>query len=77
MERATTLTVCAGSGATEYYLDVGTTRGGTDVYARSQGLALSRTVNNVPGGSVPVYVRLFTRLGAIWQYTDYTFTAAP
>jgi hypothetical protein len=35
-------------------------------------------VPNLPLTGSPVYVRLYTRFaGTGWQYTDYTFTAAP
>jgi len=67
----------AGSGALEYTLHVGTTGGGTDVYAQSAALNLSTTVTNLPGGGVPVYVRLWTRFNTGWQYTDYSYTASP
>jgi hypothetical protein len=57
---------------------VGTTPGGYNLYFGSQGLNLTATVPNLPLTGSPVYVRLYTRFaGTGWQYTDYTFTAAP
>jgi hypothetical protein len=54
---------------------VGTAPGGANLYAKSQGLNLAATVNTLPGGGVPIYVRLMTRFGSTWQYTNYTFTS--
>src|SRR5437870_13599594 len=67
----------AGTGATEYWLDVGTTgAGSTNLYSQSQGLSLSGTVNGLPIDGSTVYVRLWTRLGGTWQFNDYTYRAA-
>jgi hypothetical protein len=71
-----TFTWSAGSGAAQYWLDIGTTPGGTNVYTKSQGTATSTTVSGLPGGSVTLYVRLWTRFGTGWQFSDYTYTAA-
>ncbi|HSB68881.1 MAG TPA: Ig-like domain-containing protein, partial [Candidatus Methylomirabilis sp.] len=64
-------------GAAEYWLSVGTTQGGVDLYNRSQGLGRSATVSPLPGGSVKIFVRLWTRSGTIWKLNDYSFTSAP
>src|SRR2546429_7188849 len=66
----------AGTGATEYWLEVGTTGvGSTNLYSQSQGLNLSGTVNGLPTNGSTVYVRLWTRLGA-WWLIDYTYLRA-
>jgi hypothetical protein len=63
--------------ATQYWLSLGTTVGGTNIYDASQGLALSRTVGKLPTNGSTIYARLFTRTaGAGWKYTDTTYTAA-
>jgi predicted extracellular nuclease len=68
----------AGSTALEYWLDVGTTLGGTQIYSAPQGTGLSATVSGLPSGGVPVYVRLWSRLPKLgWTYNEYTYTAAP
>jgi hypothetical protein len=68
----------AGSTALEYWLDVGTTLGGTQIYSAPQGTGLSATVSGLPTGGVPVYVRLWSRLPKLgWTYNEYTYTAAP
>src|SRR3989442_396497 len=67
----------AGTGATEYWLEVGTTGvGSTNLYSQSQGLNLSGTVSGLPTNGSAVYVRLWTRLGGTWQFNDYAYTAA-
>ena len=65
-------------GATEYWLTIGTTGvGSNDVYGGSQGTSLSGTVSGLPTNGSPVYVRLWTLLGGtLWQFNDYTYTAA-
>src|SRR3989442_9565749 len=66
----------AAAGATQYWLDVGTTGvGSTNLYSQSQGLNLSGTVNGLPTDGSTVYVRLWTLLGT-WQFNDYTYRAA-
>ena len=50
-------------------------RGPARCISASTGTAPSATVAGLPGGSVPVYVRLWSRFGTTWQYNDYTFTA--
>ena len=68
----------AGTGATEYWLEVGTTGvGSTNLYSQSQGLSLSGTVSGLPTNGSAVYVRLWTRLGGTWQFNNYMRTRRP
>ena len=67
----------AGTGALEYFFYAGTTQGANNIVGRSTGTARSLAVSNLPRGGGTVYVRLWTRLATGWQYTDYTFRAAP
>src|SRR3989442_15970523 len=61
----------AGTGATEYWLEVGTTgTGSTNLYSQSQGLNLSGTVSGLPTNGSTVYVRLWTRLGGKRQFNE-------
>ena len=74
-----TFTWRAGTGAVEYWFNVGTTGvNATDLYNGSQGTALSRTVTGLPADGRTVFVRLWTRfvVGGPFVFTDYTFTAA-
>src|SRR3989475_7580297 len=66
----------AGTGATEYWLEVGTTGvGSTNLYSQSQGLNLSGTVNGLPTDGSTMYVRLWTLLGTR-QFNDYKYHTA-
>ena len=67
----------AGAGAASYWLDVGTTQGGFDIFSQSAGLATSLTATGIPTTSSAVYVRLWTALNGSWQYNDYTYTGGP
>jgi len=65
----------AGSGALEYRLYVGTSRGSSNIVSKSTGTSRSLVVSNLPNRGQRVYVRLWTRFSGGWQYTDYTYTA--
>jgi hypothetical protein len=66
-----------GSGVSQYYLYVGNSVGGSDIYAASQGLATSGTVSGLPTDGRTLYVRLWSYLPSLgWQFFDYTYTAA-
>jgi hypothetical protein len=67
----------AATGAANYWIDVGTTAVGFNLYGQSVGLATSQTVTGLPSGGGTIYVRLWTLLGGLWQYNDYTYKAAP
>jgi serine protease len=66
----------AGSGATSYWLEVGTSVGAHNLNTGSNTTALSATVSGLPTNGSTIYVRLWTLLSGAWQYTDYTYTAA-
>src|SRR5206468_12340458 len=56
-----------GTGVTDYWLSVGTTAGGTQLYNQDQGTSLSATVSGLPSDGSPVYVRLGSMIGGSWQ----------
>ncbi len=67
----------AGSGATNYWLYVGSTLGGSEYY-NSNSLSssvLSRSVTNLPSTGRQLYVRLWTYVNGGWQYNDYSYTS--
>jgi hypothetical protein len=72
-----TLRWTAGGAAQEYWVWVGSTAGGSDIYMASQGLARNVTVS-IPSQyqSATLYVRMWTKLSGSWQYQDYTITAS-
>jgi hypothetical protein len=65
----------AGSGATQYWLHIGSAPGGADLVSRDLGTTLSTVVSGLPTNGQTLYVRLHTYIGA-WQFNDYTLTAA-
>jgi len=67
----------AGSAVSQYWLSVGTTgAGSTDVYDKSAGSSLSATVSGLPVDGRTVNVRLWSLAFKIWQFNDYTYSAA-
>jgi hypothetical protein len=67
----------AGSGAQQYFFYLGTSPGSNNLFGRSMGLSTALTLVGLPEDGRLFYVRLWTRLATGWQYTDYTFRAAP
>src|SRR5204862_309785 len=65
-----------GAGVSHYYLDIGTTPRGTDLYSAEQGLALSQTVSNLPTDGPTTTRRSSARIGGDWQWNAYTYQAA-
>ena len=65
-----------GSGITGYSLAIGTRAGGTDVFNRDLGTAVSVTVSNLPTNGATLYVTLTSRIGATPQTRTYTLLAA-
>jgi len=66
----------AGSGATNYWLDVGSTPGGNQ-YEQSGplGNVLTLTVNGLPTDGSTVYVTLYSFVSGVWSGNAYTYTA--
>jgi hypothetical protein len=64
-----------GTGVSEYWLEIGTSPGGSQIYSQSQGTNLSVTVSGLPTNGSTVYVRLWSRINGAWQFNDYTYTA--
>ena len=71
-----TFTWDPGTGASEYWLYVGTTVGSGNLFSHSMALATSQTVTGLPIDGSTVYVRLGTKLGTAWEVSDSTYTAA-
>ena len=65
-----------GTGVAQYWLTVGTTAGGNNVYTQDQGTNLSAAVMGLPTTGSTIYVRLWSLADGTWQYHDYIYTAA-
>ena len=63
-----------GVGASQYWLFVGTTPGGTDIINLDTGTGRSLSVANIPSDGRPVYVRLWSLVGGEWAFRDYTYS---
>jgi len=71
---STTVTFrCKDTGASQYYLKIGTRKGANNLYSRSQGRSTARTVRNLPSNGAKIYVRLYTKINGKWQYNDYIY----
>jgi hypothetical protein len=68
-----TFTWTSVSGATEYWLYLGSTPGGYDIYNSSTGTSTSRTATGLPSDGSMIYARLWTKYGAAWLYNDYRY----
>jgi hypothetical protein len=67
----------AAAGATSYWLDVGTVAGGFNLYTQGEGLLTSQSVTGLPTGGATIYVRLWSAVNGIWQFSDSPYKAAP
>ena len=66
----------AGTGATAYWMDVGSTSGGHDYYSSGNlGNVLTTTVNGLPTNASTVYVTLYSLVGGNWLSKLFTYTA--
>ena len=64
----------AGS-ATAYFLFVGSSLHGTDIYDSGSVTVRSKTVNNIPTDDRTIYVTLGSRVNGSWTYKSYTYKA--
>ncbi len=66
----------AGSGASSYWLDVGSTSGGNQYFQSGDlGNVLTTTVSGLPTDGSTIYVTLYSKIGGTWYHTAYTYTA--
>jgi FtsP/CotA-like multicopper oxidase with cupredoxin domain len=66
----------AGLGVSNYSLYVGTTQGSLDLVYYTATTAAPYTVTVLAPSGATLYVRLWSNVGGVWQYNDYTYTAA-
>jgi len=67
----------AATGATGYYLQIGSTgTGSSNLYNSAQKTVTSYTFAAMPTNGETIYVRLTTNYSGNWVHADYTYTAA-
>jgi hypothetical protein len=71
-----TFTWSAATGASQYYLWVGSSSGASDLASQDRGTNLSSTVAGLPVDGRALFVRLWSLISGVWQSNDYTYTAA-
>jgi hypothetical protein len=71
-----TFSWAGGTGVSQYFLDLGNTPGGNEIYSQSQGTNRSATVSGIPTDGRTIFVRLWSQLSSGWQYSDHTYRAA-
>jgi hypothetical protein len=63
----------AGTGATDYQLNVSAIApGDSDLYLH-KGTATSTVVSTIPANGVTVYARLYSKINGMWLYNDYVY----
>ena len=73
-----TFTWSPGSGATAYWMDVGSTVGGNNYYQSGNlGNVLTTTVYSLPANGSQIYVTLWSLVGGQWYYNEYNYTSGP
>ena len=73
-----TFTWSAGTGATDYWLDVGSSPGGNQYWqSGSLGLVLTTTVSTLPADGSTIYVTLWSYVGGQWLNNQYTYISGP
>jgi hypothetical protein len=66
----------AGSSATAYWLDIGSSAGGNNIYSSGNlGNVLTKTVNGLPTNGSEIYVTLYSLILGTWTPNAYTYTA--
>lgn len=66
----------AGLAVSGYWLDIGTSQGGYDLYSNYVGTSRSLTLTNLPLGG-EIWVRLYSRIGDRWEMTEYRYMTTP
>ena len=66
----------AGVGVQQYVLWIGSSGvGSRNIYMMNPGTNTSTTVTNLPTDGRTLNVRLWSLVGGVWQYNDYTYAA--
>jgi hypothetical protein len=63
----------AGSSSAQYWVYVGTTLGGGDLFNQNRGTSLTANIGGLPTDHRTLYVRLWSLVSGTWVYNDYQF----
>ena len=67
----------AGYGVTAYIFHLGTTSpGSSDIYNSNSTTAQSAVISNIPTSGVTLFARLYSEIGGVWRFADFTYTEA-
>jgi hypothetical protein len=73
-----TFTWSSDSSATGYWVDIGSTAGGNDIYSSGNlGTATTTTVYSLPANGTTIYVSLYSYVGGQWLNNPVTYTSGP
>jgi Lactonase, 7-bladed beta-propeller len=73
-----TFTWSSDSSATAYWVDIGSSAGGNDIYSSGNlGTALTTTVYTLPANGNTIYVSLYSYVGGQWLNNPVTYTSGP
>jgi hypothetical protein len=73
-----TFTWSSDSSATAYWVDIGSSAGGNDIYSSGNlGTALTTTVSTLPANGNTIYVSLYSYVGGQWLNNPVTYTSGP
>ena len=75
--RVATFTWSAGTNATAYWLDVGSTPGGQQYATGNLGNVLTTTLYTLPSDGSTIYVTLYSLVGGQWFNNAYTYVSDP
>jgi len=66
-----------GVGVQFYWMDVGTSQGGYNIFSNYVGTVTSYPVSGIPISGGDIWVRLYSRIGNAWVFVDHRFTTQP
>ncbi len=73
-----TFTWSSDSNANAYWVDIGTSAGGNNIYSSGNlGTALTTTVYTLPANNSTIYVSLYSYVGGQWVNNPVTYTSGP
>jgi hypothetical protein len=73
-----TFTWSSDSSATGYWVDIGSSAGGNDIYSSGNlGTATTTTVYSLPANGTTIYVSLYSYVGGQWLNNPVTYTSGP